>query len=319
MPIFLDIETIPQDPEPFMVPRLDDLEPPANYKKPESIAQWKAEKAASLVGELRERSSLEPLLGGTILAVGIAVGDKPPVAIVAKTGDEVGEAEVLKLLEAGLAKYPNEVLVTWNGTRFDLEYLRKRAIRHGRWDLARRVFSEKPWSKTHVDLFPLWQGHDRGALGKLHAVAAFLGIPFEDKVQGKDVARLYAAGLVDLVKAHVLEDVRLTRELYWRFRRAGWIVSEDPIPADLPVRPCRMTPRDELLAVCAELQVVIAKQDIRTAAEAAGIAWHEGVEKGEDGPVIDDKTTIEQLRKYLDALQQLQKPVGAPSAKSEAA
>jgi DNA polymerase elongation subunit (family B) len=238
--LFLDIETLAQDPEPFMVPARDEIKVPKTHKKPETIAAYLDEQEASIVGELREKSSLEPLLGGTVLAVGLALADGPVGAILPKAGDEEGERGVLTRLQEKLAARPDDVLVTWNGARFDMEFLRKRALRHGLWSLAQRTFFEKPWSRGHIDLFPVWQGHDKSAMGKLRAVASFLGIESPDHVRGSQIAELFRAGRVDLVRQHVLEDVRVLREVYWRFRAAGWVVADDQVPDTLPIRPCRV-------------------------------------------------------------------------------
>ena len=238
--IVLDIEVLKQDPEPFMVKDQSEIRAPANYKDPDKIAAYIEQAAASQVDDLRNKSSLEPLLGGTVFAVGIAVNTDAPKALLAPTGDEAGEREVLAKLQAGLKAHEGKLLVTWNGARYDLEFLRKRALRHGLYELARRCYFDKPWARGHIDLFPVWQGNNREAVGKLHQVCSFLGIESDDKVAGGQISDLYLAGMVDAVRDHVLEDVRLTRELFYRFRSAGWVVTEGPdSPVELPVRPPR--------------------------------------------------------------------------------
>lgn len=295
--IVLDIETLQQDPEPYAIKSREELRPPANYKKPEAIEAWKDEQLATQVEDLRAKSSLEPLLGGTVCCVGIAVDAQEPKALLAPSGDEEGEAVLLRQLDAGLARYPDHVLVTFNGVKFDAEFLRKRAIRHGIWRLARRLFQEKPWSRTHVDLFQVWQGNDRQAMGKLRHVAAFLGLSSPDTSTGADVAALWAAGDFEAVRLHALEDVRLTREIYWRFRAAGWVVGEDPIPEDLPVRPLRPSRREALLRDLADLVVASDAALIEAACREAGI----GIEDG--APLITDATTEAQIRALLTALR----------------
>lgn len=299
--IILDIETLQQEPEVFMIRSTAELKPPANYKKEEAIQKWLEDAAASQVQELREKSSLEPLLGGTVCAVGIAVDMQEPKALMATSGDEEGESSLLRLLEAGLSRYPDHVLVTWNGTSFDMEFLRKRAIRHGLYDLARRLYQDKPWSRTHVDLFKVWQGNNRQALGRLRAVASFLGLDSPDSSTGADVSRAWADGDLEAVKLHVIEDIRLTREIYWRFAAAGWVT--EAYPEDLPVRPPRVHPRVALMQACAEAMVPLAASEVENAAAAAEISWIDRGEPASSGPDLEG-ATMDQLGAFLDLLTQ---------------
>lgn len=301
--IFLDIEVLAQDPEPFMIPRVEDLDPPATYKKPESIAEWRAEKAATLVGDLRDKSSLEPLLGGTVVVVAIASGARPPSVLFAPTPDEEGELDLLTRLEAMLLRVDKPQFVTWNGHGYDYPYLGKRALRHGLYALARMMYRDKPWVTTHLDLFQTWQQGSRTAMGKLSAVAEFFGIPADDfEITGKDVAAAIADGHLDRVQKHCAGDLERLRAVYWRLRAASWVAGDAPIPDDLTARPPRPTERMRILQACAELQIEIDKGSVKAAANAAGMAW-EGKPPIGDGPVIDSTTPIEHLREFLAGLQ----------------
>jgi hypothetical protein len=303
-PLFLDIEVVPaEEPEAFMVPRVEDLEPPANYKKPETIQAWREERAASLVGELREESVFEPLLGGIIVAVGVAVGNKAPIVMLTKSADEDGERDLLATLErAWIRSHSQRPVVTWNGFDYDLPFLAKRALRHGLFGLAGLCHRDKPWgdSRRH-DLFKVWQQHDRRAKGKLSAVAAYLGIDEgEDPITGAGVANAMKSD-PSLVVRHCELDIRRLRAIYWRFRAAGWVPGEDDIPDELPVREPRRSRRAALLREVAMLVVQLAKQDTKEAAERVGIAW-EGRTPLEDGPVINDDTSVDTLERYKTAL-----------------
>src|SRR5262249_46643679 len=148
-----------------------------NYKNPDTIAKWRAERAAELPAELRKKSSLEPLLGGLVLVVAIAVDDQAPKALVAPSGDETGERTVLEQLERGLVRYPDHPLVAWNGCGFDWPFLGKRAIRHGLFTLARRCWFSHAWGDAmHIDPRLVWRMYDRNTPGRLTQVARFLGI-----------------------------------------------------------------------------------------------------------------------------------------------
>lgn len=301
-PIFLDIETLKQAPETFMVPDVATMAPPKTHKKAETIAEWRKEKAETLLDELRDQSSLEPLMGGIVVAVGVAIGNEPAKCIVAKTFDEAGELALLTAVEKAFAKYLVNPIVTWNGSGFDYAFLGKRALRHGLYSLARVMHRDKPWSPLHIDCLDVWRQHNRQSLGKLVDVARFLGIPDpHDPITGADVTEAIQAGRAEDVKAHCLADIVRLREVYWRLRAGGWIVIDDEVPDELPVRPPRVSERDALLAACAELQVGLDLGTVLEAARDAGVPVQQAGDPA-DGP-HPDGCTLDVLRRYHAALQ----------------
>jgi hypothetical protein len=300
VPLFVDIETIQQEPEQFMI-RPEDVKAPSNYGE-EAAAKYIAKKQADYLTDLRARTSLEPLLGGIVVAVGIARDDQPARALLAASGDETGERALLEQLDRGLAMYPTHPLVAWNGMAFDFAFLSKRALRHGLHALARRCHVGRSRDDRHVDPYLAWSGQERHAIGRLVDVARFLGVPVEDQVRGSAISSLWESGELDQVRSHVLSDVVLLREVFWRMAQAGWVpLDPDEVP-DLPVRPPRVQPRQALYATAAELQVVSDKEHVRRAAEAAGIPWL-GKGPNEDGPIIDAAVTDDQLRTFIAGLQ----------------
>ncbi len=318
--IYLDIETIQQDPYPWMIKPASALKAPKNYKDPEKIAAWVQEMADAQNTDLRERSSLEPILGGIVAVVGVAVDEAEPKALVNASGDEEGERRLLTTLQAGLARYPDHPIVSWNGA-FDWSYLAKRAMRHGLWDLARRLHVAKPWGdRLHVDPGIAWQGSQRDALWRLPAVAQYLGIETIDDIDGSQVTAQWAAGDEGRARvvAHCLSDVRILREVTARLVAAGWVPAEVP-EQDLPIPPPRGSVGDLLLAAV-RLQRDRRPDQILTAWETAA-QWVPQLEKGQtwapvDGPmtspggpprwaldVPETERTPQILRAYVDALR----------------
>lgn len=298
MPIFIDIEVSQADPLPWTVPDVATMEPPGTMKKPDTIAAWRAEKSATIIDDLRKESSLHTILGGFIVCAGIAVNDKPISVLVAPSLDETGEVAMLRKLQSGLERYPDEPLVAYNGAAYDFVWLRHRALRHGLYSLARRAHQAKPWSVKCLDAYLLWSGAGRGVRGKLHEVARFLGIESDDTTTGKDVQALLDAGNLDAVKAHCAEDVRLLREIFACFAAAGWVEGEDPDNyAPREPMPPRLTVRQQI----AEEMVGLSPALIQDAATAAGIPWQTGTEVGEARPVLEGATR-EALQGFLRAL-----------------
>lgn len=235
--IYLDIETLQQDPYPWMM-RPDEIKAPANYKDPEKIAEYVTAGTARYEQAQRERSSLEPLLGGVIVCVGCAVDDADPVVLVAESGDETGERALLARLWRALERYPTTPIVSWHGA-YDWDWVAKRALRHGLPGLAGRALGAKPWGdRLHVDAREPWTRLDSRALARLQDVARYLGIEVPDTATGADVARLWAEDPARVVE-HCRSDVRLLREITRIELAAGWLSLEGQSEAETPVPPPR--------------------------------------------------------------------------------
>jgi DNA polymerase elongation subunit (family B) len=156
--IYLDIETIPQDPEPWA----PSPKPPSGWKDPEKIAAWLAEHA----DDTRDETSLQALWGGIVVCVGIARDDHPVTVLRAQTLDEAGERVLLRQLAKGLDAYPRDPIVTWNGAGFDLPFIYRRAMILG---VSPKNFGAPPltaWTKRydndkHIDMMTVWAGTNK--------------------------------------------------------------------------------------------------------------------------------------------------------------
>lgn len=296
MPIYIDIETSQSEPEPWMIPDVAAMEPPGNMSKAETIAKWRAEKAETIVDEIREQSSLHTILGGVIVCVGIAVDDKPVTVLDNPTLDEAGELAMLKKLELGLARYPSDPLVAYNGASYDFVWLRHRALRHGLFALARRCWQAKPWERGCIDPYLLW---GKGLRGKLPEVARFVGVQVEPGISGKDVQGLLDAGDLVAVAAHCRSDVELLRDVFRAFAAAGWVEGEDP-DAYAPLAPA--APRRTLRQQVGDAMVDLGAALVQDAATASGVEWRTGVEVGEAGPLLEGLPAAT-LRRFLAELR----------------
>lgn len=233
--IYLDIEVIQQEPYGWMI-RPHEIEAPANYRDPDKIAAYVESALAKYHEDLKAKSSLEPMLGGVIVCVGCAVDDADPVVVINDDGDETGERLLLGRIERALcsADRLSVPIVSWNGA-YDWAWLAKRAIRHGRYDLARRMTPPKPWgSRTHVDAREPWTRLDRYALSRLQDVARYLGIEVADTVTGAQTTQLWETDRAAVVE-HCRSDVSLLRAIAQIEARAGWL--DMPIPEAAPAVP----------------------------------------------------------------------------------
>jgi hypothetical protein len=263
--IYLDIETLPADarpgivpgtppgwePIPFLLPQRKS--PPANYRKPEAIAEWEAaedDRHAAAIEEARDRHAdreaderakawdawhargLSPMLG-RVLCVGFAIADGP-VATIVDERDGDGEAEVLaELLEhirdvTHGGRLPHRI-IGHNIAGFDAPFLAVRGARHG-IALARwlRSPSGKPWDAPLLDTADAWPCRSRpgrgqvGGSGKLPDIAAFLGLPPDpNPIDGSQVCEAYLTGRLHDVVQHCRHDIAALRDVHLRLVALG--------------------------------------------------------------------------------------------------
>lgn len=175
------------------------------------------------------------------------------VAVATPSGDRVlmgDEADLLLRLEELLCSLPPGVLVTWNGSAFDLPFLAERARLHG-IRLGLRLFpglparSEDPvcsqafladWGEhRHLDGYRLYRadvGRTLGLSCGLKAMARLAGL---EPVQ-VDRERIHALSTEELSE-YVASDARLARDLVARrLPAAAAFVDRCPTGWPSPVR-----------------------------------------------------------------------------------
>jgi DNA polymerase elongation subunit (family B) len=169
--------------------------------------------------------------------------DRSSIVAVAVSGDGVDEvitgdeSEVIAGVDQLLASLPDGVLITWNGTRFDLPFLATRAQRAGvptglrlgppppRGARRRRATS---WhGHRHLDGLDLYRADVGRLLGLSCALKSLARLVGEPPVE-VDRARIHELDAAEL-REYVLSDARLARSLVLRRwpTAASWV---DPLP-----------------------------------------------------------------------------------------
>lgn len=210
MYLYLDIETIPLgEPDPTQV------RVPANYKDPEKIYAYQAENAERIWRE----GSLDPMRG-RVCAVAMAVDDAPVEATVfAEERDALSWISDFCLCDAG-GGY-GDVLITYNGNRFDRPFLAKRAAAHGLHALARHARPRTPYAPG--DLMLTWLMGSREYSGQsLSAVARFFGIERPKTIDGGEILDAWQEGRWGDIVEHVADDVETLRAVHDRMLACGW-------------------------------------------------------------------------------------------------
>ncbi len=127
----------------------------------------------------------------------------------------------------GIARY-RPVLVSWNGSGFDLPVLHYRALKHGiqapaYWETGdgdreyrfNNYLSRYHW--RHVDVMDVLAGFQPRAKAKLDAIATMLGFPGKMGMDGSKVWDNFQAGDIGGIRDYCETDVLNTYLVYQRF------------------------------------------------------------------------------------------------------
>jgi len=147
-----------------------------------------------------------------------------------------GEAELIQRLFDGIDKY-RPVLVSWNGSGFDLPVLHYRALVHELaapryWDTG-YLERESKWDNyigryqfRHVDLMDVLALYQNRNYVPLDEMAQLCGFPGKLGMHGGQVAAAVRDGQLDAVRAYCETDVLNTWLVYLRFQRLRGLLSE---------------------------------------------------------------------------------------------
>jgi predicted PolB exonuclease-like 3'-5' exonuclease len=177
---------------------------PANYKDPEKIAAYIAERQAEQVN----RAGLDLDLC-RIVAIGLLPERETAVRVFTAPSPHDEKVMLIDLWDY-LTRDRHPVLVGFNMIGFDLPVLIRRSQYLG--VVYPRMVLDR-YRTPHEDLMLklTWNGLVKARSLKFYAKR--FGIPVEDEVSGADIAGLVEAGDWDKVISHVTSDVRLTAAL----------------------------------------------------------------------------------------------------------
>lgn len=214
--VTLDIETIPSQSPDLLAKFREDVKPPGNIKKPESIARWMEESAGGAASERVAKTSFDPAYGH-ICTIGWAVDDDEPMTAHAS---EVGqEADLLRAFFGSFNAFHRLTFVGHNVRSFDLRFILCRAVVLGVRVPLSFPRDPKPWDKTVFDTMLAWSGA-RGTIS-MDRLCEALSLPGKDGFDGSMVAQAWLDGEHGRIAEYCADDVRKTREVWRRFRSVG--------------------------------------------------------------------------------------------------
>ena len=197
----------------------DPIEAPANYKDPDKIAKY--------IEERRQKQIADAGLDLDLCEV-VAVGIALPVGIVyAQTRASNSEEDMLRGLWSFVknAQAQAGVLVGFNCLGFDLPVLLRRSLYLG--IPTPQIAIDKYRHEGVIDVAHELTFGGRMTWRSLAFYCTRFGIPYDDSVDGSQIAQLVASGQWDAIEGHVRSDVTATAALA---ARCGFIYAPVPEP-----------------------------------------------------------------------------------------
>lgn len=222
MLLYIDIETIPcADPE-FIAQVEAGITAPAQYKKPESIAEWLEANKAQSVKDAVAKTSFDGLYG-SIACICYAFDNSEVFSVDAREDEK-------KMLEdfyshvfdvasvdhkSGLAEMPLTI-VGHNVAGFDLPFLKHRSLINRVKPPSHiiKAMSAKPWDSCIADTMLMWSS-DSQKRASMDKLCKAFGIPGKGDFDGSMVAETWPTEPSKVI-GYCMADVERTRQIYKR-------------------------------------------------------------------------------------------------------
>jgi len=214
--LYLDIETIPsQDikPDPDMV------EPPGNYKNPETIKAYQEAKAE----EVYRKLSLNPLWA-QVIVISAAYGDEDIVVTYGEDEQSIFNEFDKYLSSLSLSPQSTKDLIkqspdTWtivgyNIREFDAPILFLRAKKYGCKNIERLLRDLSRYDRRIEDVMQMALPTMGKQYLKMDELCKFFGIEGKGDIDGSNVYDYYLQGKLGEIAEYCKKDVERTRELY---------------------------------------------------------------------------------------------------------
>ena len=139
------------------------------------------------------------------------------------------ERELLERFFDGIEKF-RPILISWNGSGFDLPVIHYRSLKHGvaaplYWESGEEIRDFKynnylnRYHARHLDLMDVLSGFQARASSSLESIAVLLGLPGKMGMSGGRVWDAYRDGKIDEIRAYCETDVLNTYLVYLQFEK----------------------------------------------------------------------------------------------------
>jgi len=171
-----------------------------------------------------------------IVAISAVLRSPEKLLVWSLGSEESTERELLERFFDGIERF-RPVLISWNGSGFDLPVIHYRALRHG---VAAPIYWESGESDRdfkfnnylnryharHLDLMDMLAGYQPRAFSSLEEVAIMLGLPGKMGMSGARVWEYFQAGKIADIRAYCETDVLNTFLVYLQFEKIRGLLDE---------------------------------------------------------------------------------------------
>ncbi|MEN2975163.1 MAG: ribonuclease H-like domain-containing protein [Candidatus Caldarchaeales archaeon] len=125
----------------------------------------------------------------------------------------INERDTIATIIDYLCKH--HIVLTWNGSRFDLPFITARAVKHN-------LRAELIYKPTHIDLSEFTRSYFKLSFINLYHVARFFNIFKDISIEGIDVPSLYLKAIegdkrsAAKIKKHCRDDLEVLRRVYFK-------------------------------------------------------------------------------------------------------
>lgn len=224
MNIYFDIETIPCQLAGIKEELAAAVTAPAQFKKPESIAEWLRDNREAEAEQAWLKTSFDGGLG-QICCIGWAIDDGAPMSRNVTSSDSAEEADMLRnwfhSLTSARHIADRQVFIGHNSNGFDIPFIWKRSIVLGVKPPIWFPRDPKPWAESTFDTMISWNGIGAKAGGSMDRICKILGIPGKEGMDGSQVWPAFQEGRHDEIAAYCRDDVARTRAMHLRMTFAA--------------------------------------------------------------------------------------------------
>lgn len=220
MYLYLDLETIPAQRPDVRAVIAENIKPPGNIKKVESIDKWIADKKTAAVEEAWKKTALDGTFG-EIAVIGWALDDEEIHSIQRQPQDPEGQLlnSFFDTIESQIQRNDGAVTapiwVAHNGCGFDFRFLWKRLVVNQVKPRLTVPHDVRPWSDKVVDTLHEWNGNNMAG-GSMEVICNALGIPGKGDIDGSMVWDVIKAGGLEKVADYCRGDVDRLRQMHKR-------------------------------------------------------------------------------------------------------
>ena len=221
MKLFVDIETLPTTDAAVIESLSAKITAPANYKKPESIAEWERENKAQAVLDAVAKTSFDGMYG-RICCICYAFDDGEVFSVHGNNERLILEQfyshvydKTTDMVGSCLTDIP-ATIIGHNVAGFDLPFLKHRSIIHGVKPPAAimKAMNAKPWDGCIADTMLMWSS-DREKRASMDKLCKAFGIEGKGDFDGSMVAATWPVDPQKVVD-YCCADVERTRAMYYR-------------------------------------------------------------------------------------------------------